>query len=130
MVSLVIFYLAAVWTPLPKKDKSERLLEPRWPLGGSQRGSLDWVGKSPRRPLQSQANTHSTSPMRKDSCDDEGGSPGEVEVMKSSSQAELHPRCDCGADMKIIYVKPVLRQLDDTAMEFFSATETIQKRQN
>jgi hypothetical protein len=32
--------------------------------------------------------------------------------------------------MKKIYVKPVLRQLDDTAMEFFSATETIQKRQN
>ena len=54
----------------------------------------------------------------------------EIEVHKTSMEATSNPRCCCGAEMKRIYVKPVLRELDDTATEFFGDTETIPKRRN
>ena len=54
----------------------------------------------------------------------------EIEVHKASIEATSNPRCCCGTEMKRIYVKPVLRELDDTATKFFGATETIRKRRN
>ena len=49
----------------------------------------------------------------------------EIEVHKASMEAECNPRCCCGAEMKRAYVKPALRQLDDTATEFFGVAETL-----
>jgi hypothetical protein len=55
----------------------------------------------------------------------------EIEVHRASKKAESNPRCCCcGAEMKRTYAKPALRELDDTATEFFGATETIRKRRN
>jgi hypothetical protein len=54
----------------------------------------------------------------------------EIEVHKDSMEATSNPRCCCGAEMKKPYVKPALQELDDTAVEFFGAAETIRKRNN
>jgi hypothetical protein len=36
----------------------------------------------------------------------------EIEILKDSSEGESNPRCCCGAEMKSLYTKPVLRTLD------------------
>jgi len=54
----------------------------------------------------------------------------EIEVHKTSMEATSNPRCCCGAEMKKSYAMPVLRELDDTATEFFGGAETVRKRHN
>ncbi len=39
----------------------------------------------------------------------------EIEVKKASIEGSLNPRCCCGAEMKKVYSKPVLRELDKDA---------------
>jgi len=54
----------------------------------------------------------------------------EIRLMKASIKAAVNPRCSCGAEMKKPYIKPVVRQLDDSNSEFFDNFETLRKRQN
>ena len=39
----------------------------------------------------------------------------EIEVKKASIEGSSNPRCCCGAEMKKVYSKPVLRELDKDA---------------
>jgi hypothetical protein len=39
----------------------------------------------------------------------------EIEAKKASIEGSSNPRCCCGAEMKKVYSKPVLRELDKDA---------------